>query len=205
MNNMFYINFVSLGVVSHMNFRFAPSFPSVIGTFPLANVLLLIDSQEFLGDILLYDGHLVHLLQPLLLLLHLLMFPEMLNVFRVVQVFQLGVFVVVFLPMMNLIFVFVVAVVARTRAHVRKSLALDVDVVEPFVAADDAVAIRVHELEKLAQNIVATFPGDLPVGLIHEAVGAEQLFAFPVAVAVVVVESEKGGCVPAIDVMLLCA
>jgi hypothetical protein len=44
----------------------------------------------------------------------------------------------------------------------------------------------------------------VPVGLVHEAVGAEELLAFPEAVAIVIVEGEKGGLVPAVDVMLLC-
>jgi hypothetical protein len=48
-----------------------------------------------LRDVLFHDGHLVQLLYSLLLVLHLLMFAKVLDVFGVGEVFELCIFVVV--------------------------------------------------------------------------------------------------------------
>lgn len=145
----------------------------------------------------------LHLLQPLLLILHLLVLLEMLNVLRVRQVLELGVLVVVQLPVVNLIFVFVVPVVARAGAEVGQHAMLVVDEDVELVPVDDAVLVVVDEPQHLGDNLLLSLIRDVLVGLVHQPVRALDLGALPLAVRVEVVQRKEGGGVEVGRVVLL--
>ena len=130
------------------------------------------------------------------------MLLEVLNVLGVRQVLELGVLAVVLLPVVDLVLVLVVAVVAGAGTHVGQRLAV-VHELRPLGLADVAVAVGVEEVEQGLEYLIAPALRDGLVGLVVEAVGAEELVALPLAVAVVVVEGEEGAGVPAVQVVLL--
>lgn len=100
--------------------------------------------SELLGNVGLDDGKLVHGLEPVLRILHLLVLLEMLNVLGMRQILELGILVVVLFPVVNLVLVLVVTVVAGTGAQIRQRLARP-DEVNPFLSANREVAIRVQK------------------------------------------------------------
>lgn len=65
--------------------------------------------------------------------------------------------------MMDLVFVLVVAVVPRPRAHVRQRLALGVDKVHKLVAGDAPVAVPVEQGQDLVCDLGFPFVGDVLV------------------------------------------
>lgn len=105
---------------------------------------------------------------------------------------------------MNLVLVLIIAVVSRPRAHIRKRLLLDVDEAHELVLGDDAVVVVVHQVEDVADDLVSPGLGDVLVGIVHQAVCAENLEAFPCAIAIEVVQGEEGGGVEVLDVVFLC-
>lgn len=107
---------------------------------------------ELSGDVVFHDPHAVHLFQPLLGLLQKLMFSEMLDIFRVCQILQLGILVMVLFPMVNLVLILVVAVMTRARSHIWQCFAL-VHENDKFVACYIARAIRVQQRQDLPRNL----------------------------------------------------
>lgn len=160
-------------------------------------------SPELLGNVGLDDGELLHGLEPLLGVFHLVMLLEVLNVLRVRQVLELCVLVVVLFPVVDLVLVLVVAVVAGPGAEVGQRLS-GVDIVHPLLAADREVGVLVEEAQQDVEDLVFPLLLHALVRVVEEAVRAHQLGGLPPAVAVVVVEGEEGVGVPALYMMLLC-
>ena len=170
-------------------------------------------------DVGLDNGLLAELLHPLLLGLHLLVLLEVLNVLGVREVFELGVLVVVpgllicvrqmagignlLFPVMNLVFVLVVSVVPRPRAHVGQRLALGLDKVHKLVAADAPVAVLVEQGQDLVGDLGSPLVRDVLVRVVHESVCPLNFLGLPAAVGVEVVQRKEGGGVEAIGVVLL--
>lgn len=159
-------------------------------------------SSKLPGNVGLDDRHAVHLLLSFLLRLQLLMLPEVLDVFGVRQVFLSCVLVVVFLPVVNLVFVLIVTVVSRTVAKVGQREAFG-DTNGVLCVRDGAAAVCVEELEHLVHGVLFLLRWDVLSGLILEAVGLEDVVARPLVAAVVVVEIEERASVERIDVVLL--
>jgi hypothetical protein len=172
-------------------------------------------------DVGLDNGLLAELLYPLLLGLHLLVLLEVLNVLGVREVFELGVLVMVprlsvpirirlmaviadlLLPVMNLVFVLVVPVVPRPRAHVGQRLALGVDKVHKLVAANAPVAVLVEQGQDLAGDLVSSLVRDVLVRVVHESVCPLNFLGLPAAVGVEVVQRKEGGGIEAVGVVFL--
>lgn len=106
-------------------------------------------------------------------------------------------------PVMNLVFVLSITVVSRSRAHIWKRLALDLDEAHELVLGDDAVAVVVDQTKNVADYLVSPGLGNALVGVIHQAICAENLESFPCAVGIEVVQSEEGGGVEVLDVVFL--
>ena len=104
---------------------------------------------------------------------------------------------------MNLVLVFIVAVVAGAGADVGEGLALDLDDVDKLLARDAAVAVGVEQAHELVDDLVLPLLGHEPVGLVHQAVGAQDLARRPDPVVVKVVQGEEGGGVKGGGVVLL--
>lgn len=153
--------------------------------------------------VLLDDALLSHKLPLLLLLLvQPLVHLEVLNVLRVGEVLELGVLVVVLLPVVDLVLVLVVAVVAGPRPHVGQGLA-GVDEGVPLLAADVAVVVGVEQVQQLVRDLVDAALRDVLVGRVVQAVRLQQLRRVQVAVAVEVVQGEEGGGVEVAGVVFL--
>ena len=95
--------------------------------------------------------------------------------------------------------------VARPGAHIRKRLLLVLDEAHKLVLGDDAVVVVVDQVEDVADDLVSPGLGDVLVGVVHQAICAENLKSFPCAIAVEVVQSEEGGGVEVLDVVFLCS
>jgi hypothetical protein len=154
------------------------------------------------GNVGFYNRHAIHLFLPLLLRFQLLVFAEMLDVFRVRQVFLARVLVVVFLPVVDLVLVLIVAVMAGSKTKIRQR--------EPFGYADGifcvgdgAAAICIEELEDFVHGVFFLLRGDVVGRLVFQAVGFGDVVARPLVAAVVVVEVEEGAGVEGGDVVLL--
>jgi len=148
------------------------------------------------------NRHAIHLFLPLLLRFQLLVLTEVLNIFRVRQVFLAGVLIVVFLPVVDFVLVLIVAVVAGAVAEVRQREALaNADSV--FRVRDGAAAVCVEELEDSVHSIFLRLGGDGACGLVFQAVGFEDVVARPLVAAVVVVQVEERAGVEGGDVVLL--
>jgi hypothetical protein len=159
-------------------------------------------SPKLHGNIGLDNRHAVHLLLSLLLRFQLLVLAEVLDIFRVRQVFLTRVLVVVFLPVVDFVFVLIVAVVARAVAEIRQRETLpNSDGV--FCVRDRAAAIRIEELEDFVHSLFFRRSGDGACGLVFQAVGFGDVVARPLVAAVVVVQVEEGAGVEGVDVVLL--
>ena len=157
---------------------------------------------KLLGNVGLDNTQLLHLLQPLLLLLQHLVLAKMLNILRMRQILLARILVVKALKMMNLVLVLVVAVVSWAVAEVRQF--------EPcggangvFGKGDAAAAVFVEDVEDFLHGFVFLVGRDVVGGFVLEAVGFEEVFARPLVAAVVVVEVEEGAGVEEFDVVLL--
>lgn len=117
-------------------------------------------SPELVGDVLFNDLPVLELLDPVLLVLHLLVLLEVLNVLGVRQVLQPGILVVVELPVVDLILIFVVAMVPGPCTEVRQRATLDHEDLE-LVLADDAIPVIVGEPQHFSDYFLLAVLGDL--------------------------------------------
>ncbi|KAI6764871.1 hypothetical protein HG531_012758 [Fusarium graminearum] len=101
-------------------------------------------SSELLRNVGLDNGKLLHRLEAILGIFHLIVLLKVLNVFGMCQVLKLGVVVVVLFPVVNLVLVLVVTVVSRTGVQVGECFAR-VDIVHPFLATDRGIGILVEK------------------------------------------------------------
>ncbi|ROV97737.1 hypothetical protein VMCG_07429 [Cytospora schulzeri] len=141
------------------------------------------------------------LFKALLLILHLLVLSEVLDVFRVCQVLELGVLVMVEFPMVDLILVLVITMVSRPRANVRQRATLNHKDLK-LVLGDDAVPVIVGQFEHLADDLLFPPFRDVLVGVVEQAVRPQDLLGLPLPVGIEVVQGEEGACVELGSVML---
>ena len=155
-------------------------------------------------DILLHNAPHFQSFPLLLLRLHLLMFPEMLNVLWMIQILLFHIIAtMVLLPMMDFILVLIVSMMPRPHAKVRKFDIFRV-LLEVFGEADAAVFVDVEHVEDGLDNHLFFSLGYAGGGGVGETVGSADVDACPEAGAVVIVQVEEGGRVEAGDVVLLC-
>lgn len=145
---------------------------------------------EHLRNVPLHDTLLLLLQDALGLVLHHVVFPEMLNVLRVDEVLLLGILVVVFLEMVDLVLVLIVAVVARAQPEVRQLLAR-LDRLQPLVARDLARRRRVEEGENVVHRAVLDVVGRGFEGFVEQAVESTDFVRRPDAVVVEIVQREE--------------
>ena len=143
-------------------------------------------ATEFAGNVVFNDRHAVHLLLHQLLLFQLVVFAEVLDVFRVDEVFWSRILVVVFLEVVDFIFVFVVAVMAWAEAEIGEfdSLCFADGV---FGKGDGSALVPVVEFDDSLDCFVLLFLCDVFRALVFEAVGFEDVFGRPIVARVVVV------------------
>jgi hypothetical protein len=178
--------------------------PACFIGFSFPNKCLLPCSPELGWDVLGDNPKRVESFQLFLFLFHKFVFPEMLDILGMCQILELGVFVVVLLPMVNFVLIFVVAVVSRTSSHIRQSLAF-VDEHDKLVARYGTGAIRVKQGQNLPRYLSPTLRRDVLVRVVIEAVGSQNFFRLPFAVAIEVVQQEEGGRIEIAYVVFLCA
>ena len=144
-------------------------------------------SPKLLRNVPLHDRLLLFPQYPLCLVLHHVMFPKVLNILRVDQVFLSRVLVVVFLKVMNLVLVLIVAVVAWPHPEVGEFLAF-LQLGHPLVTSDEAGIIGVEDLEHVEYGFVLFVCGSILQGFVVEAICAADFASGPGAVIVEVVE-----------------
>ncbi|RCI11849.1 hypothetical protein L249_7179 [Ophiocordyceps polyrhachis-furcata BCC 54312] len=99
------------------------------------------------------------------------------------QVLELGVFVMILFPVVDLILVLVVAVVAWAGAHVGQGLALGKEGL-PLGEGDDRVAIGVEHGHDIARHLLLTLARHVLVGRVHQTVGTLHLVDLPDTVGI---------------------
>lgn len=92
--------------------------PNGIPNFPFGSA----STPKLHGNVGLDDGHTVHLFLSRLRCLHLLVLTEVLNVFRMRQVFHFRVCTVILLKVVDLILIFIVAVMTGAETCSRKCI-----------------------------------------------------------------------------------
>lgn len=130
------------------------------------------------------------------------MLAEVLDVLGVCQVLFPRVFVMVFLPVVDFVFVLVVTVVSGAEAEVGKCEAFG-NTYSVLCIGDGAAAVRVEEIEDLVHGVFLLLCADVPRGLVLEAVCLEDVVARPLVAAVIVMKVEERAGVERADVMLL--
>lgn len=129
----------------------------------------------------------------------------MLDVLWMYQVFFASILIVVFLEMMDLVFVLVVAVVARTDSEVWQATIPLFDVVEPFLTRDAASMVFIEEVEHVMYDLLLVLLCHVPVCLVVQTVETADLVRGPNAVIVEIMECEEGNRVKIVNVVFLCA
>lgn len=130
-------------------------------------------------------------LHPGFLILSQLVFSEMLDILWVDQIFHPSVFVVVFLKVVDFIFVFIISVVTWSQLGIGQ-LFPGADRVDPSSACDQACAGRVEDFEHIENDAVFGIGGGGLKRLVVEAVGATDLIWGPRSIVVEVMEGEEG-------------
>ena len=118
------------------------------------------------------------------------MLPKVLDILWVHKILRLGILVVVFLKVVDVILVLVVAVMARAETEVWKFEALrSADCI--LGEGDGTTRVSIEEFNYLADGDIFAILWDVRGGGVFEAVCFKDVFGRPFVAAVVVVEVEE--------------
>lgn len=158
---------------------------------------------EFPRNICLHNHHLFHFLHPVLLILQHIVLSEMLDIFRMDQVFLCDIVPTVKLfEMMYFILVLVVAMVAGAESEVREFAPRSVEAHE-LIACDDAGALEVEDLEYLGRDFGFAGFRNGRGRFVVQAIEAANRGGGPDACIIKIVEGEEGGGIEVVDVVFL--
>lgn len=158
--------------------------------------------EEFLGDVCFDDLHSLQFLEPLRGQVFRIMLPEMLNILRVCEFVHRRIVAVVLLEVMDLIFVFDIAVMARPESEIGQPSALGYEA-HPIVCGDDTCICGIKDTEYLADDLLFALFAYTRVGRIVKTICFANFLRGPNSRAVIIVEYKEGRCIEVINVVLL--
>lgn len=159
-------------------------------------------APKFLRNVCLDNLHAVKLGLTFSFSIHLVVFPEVFDIFRVDQIFLGGVLAMIFFEVMNLILVLVVAVVSRTKTEVGQFDTVSLANNE-LGKRDTTTLVFVEQGEDFLNYLFFLCLRDILCAFVLQAVGLADIVRGPCAAAIVVVKVEERSSIKGVDVMLL--